>query len=56
MKKATEAKKRYVKPEVRRIRLDVREGILACREADGTDKSPYDPSMCALSLCFSASV
>jgi hypothetical protein len=43
-----------VKPELRRIKLDTREGILACREPSGTDMTGYGPDMCALSLCFSS--
>ncbi len=54
MKDTQEARKRYVKPELRRIRLETREGILACREPTGGDRSPYGTDMCALSICFSS--
>jgi hypothetical protein len=50
------ARKRYVKPELRRIKLSTREGILACREPSGTDMSPYGSDDCYLSLCFSSAV
>jgi len=54
VKDTQEARKRYVKPELRRIKLNTREGILACREPTGGDRSPYGTDMCALSLCFSS--
>jgi hypothetical protein len=54
VKDRQEARKRYVKPELRRIKLNTREGILACREPSGGGQTPYGADMCALSLCFSA--
>jgi hypothetical protein len=54
VKDTQEARKRYVKPELRRIKLETREGILACREPTGGDMSQYGADMCALSLCFSS--
>jgi hypothetical protein len=55
VKDTQEARKRYVKPELRRIKLETRDGILACREPTGGDQSPYGTDMCALSICLSES-
>jgi hypothetical protein len=54
VKDTQEARKRYVKPELRRIRLETREGILACREPSGTDMTGYEPGVCALGFCRSS--